>query len=132
MQQKTMKFRLKLSSINVGSNKSDEQLSKIKNMKFYNAQKEALKFNSNYFKTVHKAAYNSKHGKGLKKLTPKQMLQKLPIALALLKAGNTPENLQNEIRQIIYSLYRTKGITKKVYNEFNKVKKQNGYYIYEI
>ena len=55
------------------------------------------------------------------------MLQKLPIALAQLKAGNTPENLQNEIRQIIYSLYRTKGITKKVYNEFNKVKKQNGY-----
>ena len=128
-----MKFRLKLSSINVGSNKSDEQLSKIKNiMKFYNAQKDVIKFNSNYFKTVHKAAYNSKDGKGLKKLTPKQMLQKLPIALALLKAGNTPENLQNEIRQIIYSLYRTKGITKKVYNEFNKVKKQNGYYIYEI
>ena len=128
-----MKFRSKLSSINVGSNKSDEQLSKIKNiMKFYNAQKDVIKFNSNYFKTVHKAAYNSKDGKGLKKLTPKQMLQKLPIALALLKAGNTPENLQNEIRQIIYSLYRTKGITKKVYNEFNKVKKQNGYYIYEI
>ena len=128
-----MKFRLKLSSINVGSNKSDEQLSKVKNiMKFYNAQKDVIKFNSNYFKTVHKAAYNSKDGKGLKKLTPKQMLQKLPIALAQLKAGNTPENLQNEIRQIICSFYRTKGITKKVYNEFNKVKKQNGYYIYEI
>ena len=128
-----MKFRLKLSSINIGRNKSDEQLSEIKNiMKFYNVQKEVIKFCSNYFKTVHKAAYNSKHGKGLKKLIPKQMLQKLPIAFAQLKAGNTRENLLNEIRQIKYSLYQTKGITKKVYNQFNKVKKQNGYYIYEI
>ena len=41
-------------------------------------------------------------------LTPKQMLQRLPIALAQLKVGNTSENLFNEIRQIIYSLYRVK------------------------
>ena len=52
----------------------------------------------------------------LKILTPKQMLQRLPIALAQVKAGNTSENLLNEIRQIIYSLYRAKIITKKVYN----------------
>ena len=51
-------------------------------------------------------------GKGLKILTPKQMLQRLPIALAQVKAGNTSENLC----QIIYSLYRSKEITKKVYN----------------
>ena len=44
------------------------------------------------------------------------MLQRLPIALAQVKAGNTSENLQNEIRQIIYSLYQEKEITKKVYN----------------
>ena len=44
------------------------------------------------------------------------MLQILPIALPQVKAGNTPENLLNEIRQIIYSLYRAKEITKKVYN----------------
>ena len=44
------------------------------------------------------------------------MLQRLPIALAQLKAGNTSENLLNEIRQIIYFLYRAKEITKKVYN----------------
>ena len=49
-------------------------------------------------------------------LTPKQMLQRLPIALAQLKVGNTSENLFNEIRQIIYSLYRVKKKTKKVYN----------------
>ena len=44
------------------------------------------------------------------------MLQGLPIALAQVKAGNTSENLLNEIRQIIYSLYLEKEITKKVYN----------------
>ena len=44
------------------------------------------------------------------------MLQRLLIALAQVKAGNTSENLLNEIRQIIYSLYRAKEITKKVYN----------------
>ena len=54
-------------------------------------------------------------GEGLKILTPKQMLQRLPIALAQVKAGDTSENLLNEIRQIIYSLYRAKEIAKKVY-----------------
>ena len=44
------------------------------------------------------------------------MLQRLPVALAQVKAGNTSENLLNEIRQIIYSLYREKKVTKKVYN----------------
>ena len=44
------------------------------------------------------------------------MFQRLPIALAQVKAGNTSENLLNEIKQMIYSLYRVKEITKKVYN----------------
>ena len=48
--------------------------------------------------------YKSLHGEGLKILTPKQMLQRLPIALAQVKPGNTSENLLNEIRKIIYSL----------------------------
>ena len=52
----------------------------------------------------------------LKILTPKQMLQRLPIALAQVKADNNSESLLNEIRQIIYSLYQSKQITKKVYN----------------
>ena len=55
-------------------------------------------------------------GKGLKTLTLKQMLQRLPIALAQAKTGNTTENLVKEIRQIAYSLYQAKEITKKVYN----------------
>ena len=51
--------------------------------------------------------------KQLKILTHKQMLQRLPIALAQVKTGNTSENLLNEIRQIIYSSYRVKELTKK-------------------
>ena len=48
------------------------------------------------------------------------MLPRLPIALAQLKAGNNSESLLNEIRQIIYSLYQSKAITKKVYNNIIK------------
>ena len=51
---------------------------------------------------------------GIKILTSKQILQRLSRALAQVKAGNTSENLLNEIRQIIYSLYRGKKATKKV------------------
>ena len=54
-------------------------------------------------------------GTGLKKLTSKQILQRLPIALAQIKAGNNSESLLNETRQIVYSLYQSKEITKKVY-----------------
>ena len=49
-------------------------------------------------------------------MTPKQMLQRLPIALAQGKASSNSENLLNEIRQFVYSLYQSKEIIKKVYN----------------
>ena len=55
-------------------------------------------------------------GQGLKKLTPNQMLSRLPIALAQLQAGNNSNKLKNEIRQLLYSLYRSKNMTKQVYN----------------
>ena len=61
-----------------------------------------------------------KKGTGLKILTPKQMLQRLPIALAHIKAGNNSVGLLNEIRQIVYFLYQSKEITKKVYNNLIK------------
>ena len=51
--------------------------------------------------------------KGLKILTPKQMLQRLPIALAQVKAGNNSESLLNEIKQIVYSLYNKNKLLKK-------------------
>ena len=56
-------------------------------------------------------------GERIKILTPNQMPKRLPIALAQVKAGNISESLLNEIRQIVYSLYRSKEITKKVYNQ---------------
>ena len=67
------------------------------------------------------ANYSAKqNGKGLKILTSKQMLQRLSIALAQVKARNNSESLLNEIRQIIYYLYQSKQITKKVYNNIIK------------
>ena len=70
------------------------------------------------------ANYDSKHsetkGKGLKILTPKQILQRLPIALVQVKAGSNSESFLNVIRQIVYSLYQSKQITKKVYNNIIK------------
>ena len=64
-------------------------------------------YKSMVLETKRKAAEKLKkqEGTGLKILTPKQMLQRLPITLAQVKAGNNPKNLLNEIRQIVYSLY---------------------------
>ena len=54
---------------------------------------------------------------------PKQIIQRLPIALAQVKAGNKSENLLNEIREIMYSMHRAREITKKVYNNLmNSIK----------
>ena len=54
--------------------------------------------------------------KGLKILTPNQVLSGLPISLAQLQAGNNSEKLKNEIIQLLYSLYCPKNLTKQVYN----------------
>ena len=63
-----------------------------------------LNFNKNYQEEY-----------GLKILTPRQMLHRLPIALAQLKAGNNSEKLKNEIKQLLYSLYRSKKLTANIY-----------------
>ena len=54
-------------------------------------------------------------GEGLKILKPDQMLGRLPITLAQLKAGNNSQKRKNEIRQLLYSLYRSKKLTKQLY-----------------
>ena len=78
---------------------------------------------NDYSLTMSEVKYKTKHGEGLKILTPKQILQRLLIALTQVKAGNTSENLLNEIRRIIYSLYQTREIAKKVYkNNINLIK----------
>ena len=72
----------------------------------------------------------------LKTLSLNQTLQRLPMTLAQVKAGHTSENLQKEIKQIIYSFYRKRNFKRNYqkntqqYNEFRKVIKTTGYYIH--
>ena len=74
-------------------------------------------------KSFNDSSWIMSEAKGLKILTPRQMLQRLPMALAQVKAGTTSETLLKEIRKIIYSLYRAKEITRKVYNNIiNSIK----------
>ena len=117
---KQNEFLNKLSNIKIGK-KTIEQKETINNLeKFYKSREEVINFFRDYIEMLSDANYDSKQnetkGKGLKILTPKQMLQRLPIALAQVKAGNNSESLLNEIRQIVYYLYQLKQITKKVYN----------------
>ena len=105
--------------------KTLEQKEVINNLETcYNSREEVIKFFRGYIKMLSDANYNAKQnetkGTGLKTLKLKQMFQRLPIALAQVKAGNNSKNLLNEIRQIIYSLYQSKEITKKVYNNLMK------------
>ena len=74
------------------------------NKKIIDIVKRILKFNQ-----------QNQQGEGLKILTSNQMLSRLPIALAQLNAGNNSEKLKNEIRQLLYSLYRSKKLTKQMY-----------------
>ena len=64
--------------------------------------------------------YKTKQRKGLKILTPKQMLQRLPVAIAQVKTVKNSKKLLNKIRQIVYSSYHSKKIIKKVYNSIIK------------
>ena len=86
----------------------------------YKARNRVIKLFDDYPSMESEANLKAAKGRGLKTLTPKQMLQRLPIALAQVKAGNKSESLLNEIRQIVYSLYQSKQITKKVYNNIIK------------
>ena len=71
-----------------------------------------LKHFDDYSRIVSEAKRKTKYVEGLRILSPKKMFQRLPIALAKVKAGNTSENLLHEIRKIICSLYREKEVTK--------------------
>ena len=90
--------------------------------KLYKGRNEAIKFYDDYSSMMSKTKTKARSTKrtGLKILAPKQMLQKLLIALAQVKAGNNSESLLNEIRQIVNSLYQSKQITKNVYNHIIK------------
>ena len=79
---------------------------------------------NNYARNVSKSIHEAKHeGTGLKILTSNQKLKRLPIGPAQIKSGNNSESLLNEIRQIVYYLYRSKKITKMLYNNIiNSIK----------
>ena len=62
----------------------------------------------------------NQQGKGLKIITPNQILSRLPITVAQLKAAKNSEKLKNKMRHLLYSLYRSKNITNKVYNNLIK------------
>ena len=72
-------------------------------------QKAVIKLFNDYSLIVSNTKYKSIHGEGLKKLTPKQVIQRLAMALAQVKAGNKSDKLLNEIRKNIYSLYGAKN-----------------------
>ena len=114
-------FKSSLSNIKAGSFKSEEQLSEIDNIAtFYNLWEEVIEFFKDYYRILNNALYNTKFGNQVKMLTPKQVLQKLPIALVQVKAVNTSQNLLNEICQLIYSLYQANTkIAKKVFNKWS-------------
>ena len=77
----------------------------------YKARNSVIEFFDDYSSMVFKAKLKVTKETGLRILTPKQMLQRLPIAPAQVKAGNNSESLLNEIRQIVYSLCQSKQIT---------------------
>ena len=108
-------------------NKNREQKEALNNINnLYNARDMTTKFIEDYGSMILEAKKLAKKQKGtgaseqVKILTPNQMLKRLPIGLAQIKAGNNSESLLNEIRQIAYSLYRSKEVTKKVCNNIIK------------
>ena len=121
---KNCRIYLNLNEISGGRFNSIEQKSALGNIKLlYESRQAVIKLLNDYSSIVSEAKYRPKYGSGLKVLTSKQMIQRLTIALAQLKAGNTSQNLPNEIRQMIYSLYQEKEITKNVCNNImNSIK----------
>ena len=101
------------------------QVDTIKSVKkFYNSRQKIIDLPNDNSKIRSEALHETKQDEtketGLKILTPKQLLQRLSIAFAQVKAGNNSESLLIEIRQILYSLFQSKEITKKVYNNIIK------------
>ena len=107
IEQEQNKFKKEINIIKRGNPKkrSEEQQQTIDNIEnLYKSRQEVVNMFNNYVKNVSKSIHEAKHeGKGLKILTSNQMFERLPIALTQIKAGN---NLLNEIRQIVYYLYR--------------------------
>ena len=110
-------FFKKLNEVKIDK-KNTEQKGVINNLKtFYNSREEIINVFRDYIEMLSDANYDAKQNKTegtrLKVLTPKQMLQRLSIALSKVKAGNNSESLLKKIGKIICSLYQSKQMTKK-------------------
>ena len=103
--------------INSGSKDLKEE---IKKMSVEEKEIENPELIVEIFEEILKFNEQNQQRKGIKILTPNQMFSRLPISLAQLQAGNNSEKLKNEIRQLLYSLYRSKNMTKQVYNNLIK------------
>ena len=119
------KFKEKLGYIRQGNpkNRSQEQQNTISEIEtLYKSRQDLIEMFNNHARKIPRNIYESKKqkGTGLKILTLNQMLKRLPIALAQIKADNNSESFLNEIKQIVYSLYRSKENTEKVYNNIIK------------
>ena len=116
IEKEQIKFKRNLTNIKQGNpkNRSKEQQKTINNAtNLYNTRQEVVKMFNDDAKNMSRNIYKSKQkGTRLKILTPNQMLKRLPIALAQIKADNNSESLLNEIRQIVYSLYQKKLLKK--------------------
>ena len=115
--------------------KTPEQKKVINNLENFYISREVINFFRDYVDMLSDANNNAKQneskGKGLKILTPKQMIQRFPIALAQVKAGNNSENILNEIRQIYLF---TVSIKRNYYSiqQLNEIIIKNEYYIDEF
>ena len=114
-EEEKIEFKTEIGEITSGNpkHKSEDQSDAIKNINnLYDSRQKIIDFVNDNAKGISQAIHKTKQdGAGLKILTPKQMLQRLPIALAPVKAGN---NLLNEIRQIVYSLYQSEELAKNI------------------
>ena len=106
--------------INVVNSELEDLKKEIKKMTKEERETEQIDKIVKLVEDILKFDKQKQEGQGIKILTPSQMLSRLPISLAQLEAGNNSEKLKNEIRQLLYSLYRSKNITKQVYNNLIK------------
>ena len=114
-----------ISEIVTESKNSEDQKSTLKNIEtLYKSRGKVIELFNYYSGIVSESKHKAKYGERLEILSPKQMPQRLPIALAHIKADNTSKNLLNKIRQ--------KTITKKVYNNIMNSINLDGYYIYDF
>ena len=110
-------FKLGLNKIKKEILKTNKRINALCNIQIKDKLREAvIKFFDDYSSMVSESLLKLIKGGRLKMLTPKQMLQRLPIALSQLKPGNNSENFLNEIFKTVFSRHESKEITKKVYH----------------